>query len=210
MVHRSSGASGNPGPEFPICDEKPWQKNCKEYSLSADAWSKFPIWNYRQWYPPADRDATNLQLGQGSPGTDKSRGHCMEMICGLFGGRTFPRCKSGKSAYLAAQPLRINVDVTPMCVSRASSGNSLSGLKQDRPRLRLEPRAYAQLRKQVLERDSWRCQNCGIADNLQVHHRHWRSRMGNDCLENRITLCVSCHQRVHRSFIFHDLANRTR
>lgn len=69
----------------------------------------------------------------------------------------------------------------------------MSGLIQERLRPRLEPVVYAELRKQVIERDSWRCRNCGTADNLQVHHRNWRSRMGNDCLENLITLCVSCH-----------------
>jgi len=201
MVHESSGASGNPWLEFPICDEKPWPKNCKEYSLSTDAWSKFPIWNYRHIVSPGRPGRNEFVTGvKAVLGTDKSRGYCLEMICADF--LAFTGCKSGKPAYLTSQPLRINAEVTPMCVSRASSGNPMSGLKQNRPRLRLEPRAYAQLRKQVLERDSWRCQNCGIADNLQVHHRNWRSRMGNDCLENLITLCVSCHERLHRSMNF--------
>ena len=112
---------------------------------------------------------------------------------GLFGGRTFTRCKSGKSAHL----LRSLYELMPTSLRceflSPSSANPMSGLNQKRPRLRLEPVAYAELGKQVLERDSWRCQNCGTADNLQVHHRNWRSPMGHDCLENLITLCVSCH-----------------
>jgi hypothetical protein len=35
-------------------------------------------------------------------------------LCGLFGGRTFTRCKSGKSSHLFTQPLRINAAVAPM------------------------------------------------------------------------------------------------
>ena len=89
-----------------------------------------------------------------------------------------------------------------MCVSQASSGNSMSGLKQKQPRLRLEPAAYAELCKQVLERDGWRCQNCGTPDNLQVHHMNWRSRMGDDCFENLIIFCVCCHERLHRNMNF--------
>ena len=74
----------------------------------------------------------------------------------------------------------------------------MSGLKQKQSRLRLEPTAYAELRKQVLERDRWRCQNCGTAKNLQVHHMSWRSRLGDDCFENLITLCANCHEVLHR------------
>jgi 5-methylcytosine-specific restriction endonuclease McrA len=74
----------------------------------------------------------------------------------------------------------------------------VSGLNQKRPRLRLEQTAYAELRKQVLKRDRWRCRNCGSAENLQVHHMNLRSRLGDDCIENLITLCARCHERLHR------------
>ena len=78
----------------------------------------------------------------------------------------------------------------------------MSGLKQKRPPLRLELGAYAELRKQVLERDRWRCQNCGTANNLQVHHMNCRSSLGHDCSENLITLCAHCHERLHRNMNF--------
>ena len=78
----------------------------------------------------------------------------------------------------------------------------MSGLKQKQPRRRLESAAYAELRNQVLERDRWRCQDCGTADNLQIHHLKFRSRLGHDCFENLITLCVCCHERLHRNMNF--------
>jgi 5-methylcytosine-specific restriction endonuclease McrA len=64
-------------------------------------------------------------------------------------------------------------------------------------RLRLEPQSYKNLCRQVLERDSWRCQKCGSTEYLQVHHICWRSSLGADAAENLITLCSDCHRRVH-------------
>jgi len=66
------------------------------------------------------------------------------------------------------------------------------------PRLRLAPDAYEQLRQRVLERDNWRCQNCGCAENLEVHHKTLRSQHGDDSEPNLITLCNSCHSNEHR------------
>ncbi|MHB8616307.1 MAG: HNH endonuclease [Candidatus Acidiferrales bacterium] len=76
----------------------------------------------------------------------------------------------------------------------------MSTLRQQRPRLRLDRQAYDELRKQVLKRDDWRCQNCGSSENLHVHHLQSRGRLGDDTLENLITLCVCCHRDVHLKF----------
>jgi 5-methylcytosine-specific restriction endonuclease McrA len=66
-----------------------------------------------------------------------------------------------------------------------------------RPRIKLDPRAYEQLRLQVLERDSWCCQNCGSRQQLQIHHQELRSHSGSDVHENLITLCAECHANLH-------------
>ncbi|MHB8412151.1 MAG: HNH endonuclease [Candidatus Acidiferrales bacterium] len=76
----------------------------------------------------------------------------------------------------------------------------MSTLRQQRPRIRLDRQDYDELRKQVLERDGWRCQNCGSSENLQVHHIQSRGRLGDDALENLITLCACCHRDVHLKF----------
>ena len=51
--------------------------------------------------------------------------------------------------------------------------------------------------KRVLERDEWRCQKCGSLENLQVHHKIKRSQLGNDSLDNLVTLCAYCHMGEH-------------
>jgi 5-methylcytosine-specific restriction endonuclease McrA len=64
-------------------------------------------------------------------------------------------------------------------------------------RIKLGQRIYRRLMKCVLERDEWRCQKCGSLDNLQVHHKIKRSQLGNDSLENLVTLCAHRHLEEH-------------
>lgn len=66
------------------------------------------------------------------------------------------------------------------------------------PGLRLNTKSYRQLHRQILERDSWRCQNCGSMQNLEVHHQQFRSRSGSDEEQNLVTLCAKCHKQLHR------------
>ena len=65
-------------------------------------------------------------------------------------------------------------------------------------RIKLDPHAYEKLRLQVLERDAWRCQNCGSTQHLEIHHKEFRSHSGDDSEENLITLCNHCHGLAHR------------
>ena len=73
----------------------------------------------------------------------------------------------------------------------------MSKLRQRRPRLKLGFEEYKALCNLVLDRDGWRCQNCGSSKELQVHHLTKRSQLGDDALENLITLCVDCHGLQH-------------
>jgi len=68
-----------------------------------------------------------------------------------------------------------------------------------RPRRKLDPDRYRRLREEVLRRDGWRCQNCGTAEDLHVHHQQRRSALGDDAPENLITMCADCHRAVHQS-----------
>jgi len=65
------------------------------------------------------------------------------------------------------------------------------------PPIRLNDEVYAELRRQILERDAWRCQRCGSFENLEVHHKKLRSQCGADSEENLITLCTRCHAWIH-------------
>jgi len=70
-------------------------------------------------------------------------------------------------------------------------------LRQKQPRFKLKPEEYTVVRKHMLQRDSWRCQDCGAAKDLQVHHMKPRSQLGGDVTQNLITLCASCHRKRH-------------
>jgi len=68
---------------------------------------------------------------------------------------------------------------------------------QKRPRLKLGIEEYNSLRLRVLERDGWRCQDCGSSKDLHVHHLVKRSKLGDDALDNLIALCAGCHRERH-------------
>jgi 5-methylcytosine-specific restriction endonuclease McrA len=73
----------------------------------------------------------------------------------------------------------------------------MKSIRQRKPRLRLNPASYRKLRNEVLERDGWRCQNCGSSDRLHVHHIHSRGQLGDDVGDNLITMCAGCHRQLH-------------
>jgi 5-methylcytosine-specific restriction endonuclease McrA len=77
-------------------------------------------------------------------------------------------------------------------------------------RNRVAPRQYAKLRKEILERDGWRCQTCGRSTNLDVHHVKRRSALGDDTEANLITLCRECHRVLHGAPPPSGLSDRVR
>ena len=68
---------------------------------------------------------------------------------------------------------------------------------QKTPRVALNTEEYLKLCQEVLKRDDWRCQNCGVMRRLQIHHKQFRSHGGDDTKENLITLCGGCHTQLH-------------
>ena len=74
----------------------------------------------------------------------------------------------------------------------------MNGGPKRKRRTRLGQEAHEELRLEILRRDRWRCQSCGAMSKLEVHHKHFRSRGGNDSERNLITLCAICHSLVHR------------
>lgn len=61
------------------------------------------------------------------------------------------------------------------------------------------------LRQLILERDLFRCQNCGKTHHevlLDIHHKIPFRISKDNCVENLITLCRSCHQKEeHKTLI---------
>lgn len=62
--------------------------------------------------------------------------------------------------------------------------------------LRDNKRRFGGLRNKVLTRDNHKCQVCGSGNQLDVHHKIYINEM-----VNLITLCKSCHKKVHRGII---------
>ena len=59
---------------------------------------------------------------------------------------------------------------------------------------------FGGIREKILQRDNFQCQICGNEEKLCVHHidgtNYLKSNTNND-LENLITLCKSCHSKLH-------------
>lgn len=71
--------------------------------------------------------------------------------------------------------------------------------------IRLSPYKLRKLQREVLERDGFTCQICGAFTQAPPHHIVYRSHLGDDTMENLITLCISCHRKVHDGKIKLDL-----
>lgn len=64
---------------------------------------------------------------------------------------------------------------------------------------KISSRAWDRHRRQVLDRDGWRCQNCGRAGLLEVHHPVPIAEGGDIfAMDNCVTLCRGCHIDHHR------------
>ena len=59
---------------------------------------------------------------------------------------------------------------------------------------RINKSKWERVRKQVFERDGYRCRSCGKAGRLECHHRValWKGGARYD-LKNLLTLCNRCH-----------------
>lgn len=71
----------------------------------------------------------------------------------------------------------------------------------ERSKMAREERYFSGMREPVLSRDRFRCTECGSTSSLVVHHKDGNGRgcdQPNNCLDNLVTLCRSCHAKAHR------------
>lgn len=56
---------------------------------------------------------------------------------------------------------------------------------------------WKKIRASALRRDEYKCQMCGTAKNLEVHHVRYDSLGTDEEINDVITLCDDCHTKVH-------------
>jgi hypothetical protein len=61
----------------------------------------------------------------------------------------------------------------------------------------LSSEVWQKIRDTVLERDGKRCRVCNRAGMLNVHHRCYSERWGDESIDDLITLCRKCHELFH-------------
>jgi len=63
----------------------------------------------------------------------------------------------------------------------------------------LDTRHWHNIRESVLNRDEHRCVKCSIDVNLLAHVHHLTyERIGNEFMDDLITLCPNCHNEIHK------------
>lgn len=70
---------------------------------------------------------------------------------------------------------------------------------------------FANTKAYVLSRDKYKCQHCkgkSKDSKLEVHHITYRSNSGSDEQENLITLCSSCHYKLHHGEVALNLRGK--
>lgn len=56
---------------------------------------------------------------------------------------------------------------------------------------------WKQRRARILKRDNYQCKICGTGMNLRVHHIRYPDILGEEPDEDLITVCDSCHEKIH-------------
>ena len=62
----------------------------------------------------------------------------------------------------------------------------------------IESEEWKAVRRKRMSIDGYQCQMCGTAKNLEVHHLTYE-RLGHEDMDDLITLCHKCHEKVHKN-----------
>lgn len=61
----------------------------------------------------------------------------------------------------------------------------------------LKSEKWKGLRRRAIDRADFKCERCGSAVNLEVHHLTYK-RFGHEELDDLVVLCNSCHNQIHQ------------
>lgn len=107
--------------------------------------------------------------------------------CEECGKEYWPNKHAGRPKYCSQQ-----------CASRFSSRANYARNKRNYDRRLLTPK-WKKEKKFALERDDHKCRACGSTEKLHGHHVFYMTEMDrhNHSLENVITFCHPCHNKMH-------------
>ena len=62
-----------------------------------------------------------------------------------------------------------------------------------------DAKGFYNVKQAVLSRDNYTCQLCGKQkEHLHVHHIVFKSKGGSNRMDNLVTLCSECHEKIHK------------
>lgn len=67
---------------------------------------------------------------------------------------------------------------------------------------------FSKVRLEILERDNYKCVECGSIHMLNVHHIKERCQGGDNSKENLETLCYECHMEKHKGEPVYNLMKK--
>ena len=94
-----------------------------------------------------------------------------------------------------------HVGLDLMCCMEGAAGKAV---ERTVPDMGMTANVNNKIRRQVYERDGFRCALCDSTDVIQIHHIKPRGRGGAHHPMNMITLCWRCHSAAHGSLMMLD------
>ena len=116
---------------------------------------------------------------------------------------TFARTK-GECVYCNSNKPIYSIGLCRKCWKMLKE-NDLLPKKHHKCKLNAPKNGYSKIRNSVLERDNYKCVECGSNKNLNVHHNIHRSDGGSNSEDNLVTLCGKCHMDKHKGEVVHSL-----
>ena len=87
-----------------------------------------------------------------------------------------------------------SVKKSPNAISQYKDFGNVDTFKEYQNYIRSDE--WQQKRKQRLALDNHRCKNCGGKQGLEVHHKRYDGFLNESVVNDLITLCEDCHNRV--------------
>lgn len=149
-----------------------------------------------------ESDVRVLRLAQSLSGV--SKGYLGKSYEEIYGVEKAVKLKHDRSIVLkeliASGRMRVGLNAGKSCywIKGDKNPNWQGGVSRERYEA-YGPGFTKDLKRQVFERDGFVCRLCGAGGELHPHHIDYNKK--NNCLENLISLCPSCHAKTGVSYM---------